>query len=248
MRALDVPARIVTGYQGTDPLAVDGYYTVRQSHAHAWAEYWQPGEGWLRADPTAAVAPDRIMRSANLRPTPGFVEQAIGGVSPQLMASLRGMWESFDNRWNQSVLTYSRSQQFNLLKQLGIDAPNWLDLAYVLVCLLCGASLAGAAWALWDRHRQDPWQRLQQRVQARLHTLGVVVQDHDGPGMRARRVRSALGPAGEPLAATLDALERARYGVSGRSRVDRTWWAGFQAAAKSAGRTTPRPHRAEPAT
>ena len=47
MRALDVPARIVTGYQGADPLPVDGYYIVRQSHAHAWAEYWLEGAGWV---------------------------------------------------------------------------------------------------------------------------------------------------------------------------------------------------------
>ena len=59
MRAAGVPARVVTGYQGADPTPVDGYYIVRQSYAHAWAEYWQPGRGWVRVDPTAAVAPDR---------------------------------------------------------------------------------------------------------------------------------------------------------------------------------------------
>ena len=35
MRAMDVPARIVTGYQGGDRNTVDGYWTVRQSDAHA---------------------------------------------------------------------------------------------------------------------------------------------------------------------------------------------------------------------
>ena len=35
MRALDVPARVVTGYQGADLLPVDGYYIVRQSAAPA---------------------------------------------------------------------------------------------------------------------------------------------------------------------------------------------------------------------
>ena len=70
MRAFGVPARIVTGYQGTDLPPVDGYYVVRQSSAHAWAEYWQPGVGWVRADPTGAVAPDRIGRSSRLAPPP----------------------------------------------------------------------------------------------------------------------------------------------------------------------------------
>ena len=38
MRALGVPARVVTGYQGAERSPLDGYYVVRQSHAHAWAE------------------------------------------------------------------------------------------------------------------------------------------------------------------------------------------------------------------
>jgi transglutaminase-like putative cysteine protease len=71
MRAMDVPARIVTGYQGTDPQPVDGYHIVRQSHAHAWAEYWQAGDGWVRVDPTAAVAPERIQRQPQPAAAPG---------------------------------------------------------------------------------------------------------------------------------------------------------------------------------
>ena len=91
MRAMDVPARIVTGYQGADPQPVDGYHIVRQSNAHAWAEYWQPAEGWVRR-PTAAVAPDRIQRSACLPPALG--RRLGAAVSPQLMQRLREAWEA----------------------------------------------------------------------------------------------------------------------------------------------------------
>jgi hypothetical protein len=88
MRAMDVPARIVTGYQGTDPQPVDGYYVVRQSHAHAWAEYWQPGDGWVRVDPTAAVAPDRI----RVQPQPATPRGLVAGAGqrqPRLALQLR---------------------------------------------------------------------------------------------------------------------------------------------------------------
>jgi len=61
-------------------------------------------------------------------------------------------------------MNYSRSQQFKLLENLGVDAPTLHDLAYALIGLLCAVSLAGAGWALWDRHRQDPWQRLQRQI------------------------------------------------------------------------------------
>ena len=83
MRAMGVPARVVTGYQGADLSPVDGYTVVRQSSAHAWAEYWQPGVGWVRADPTAAVAPDRIGRSTRLAPQLGFVAGTLTTMNPR---------------------------------------------------------------------------------------------------------------------------------------------------------------------
>ncbi len=231
MRAMQVPARIVTGYQGSDPVPIDGYYIVRQSHAHAWAEYWQSGSGWVRVDPTAAVAPDRIQRSSNLVAAQGLMAGAFSSVDPELAARMREYWETINNRWNQYVLNYSRGQQFDLLRSLGVATPSWQDLAYVLVMLFSGAALVGASWALWDRLRQDPWQRMQRRIQARLATVGVAVQPHDPPRTRAARVREALGSGGEALAATLDDLDRARYAGSKARRVDARWWSGFEAAA-----------------
>jgi transglutaminase-like putative cysteine protease len=232
MRALDVPARIVTGYQGADPEPQDGWWIVRQRHAHAWAEIWQAGTGWMRIDPTAAVAPERVQRGRSLAPPPGFVAGAMGSIDPQLAARLRQAWESLDNRWNQWVLNYSRGQQFDLLRNLGFEAPSWQDLAKLLTLLLCAGSLAGAAWAAWDRRRQDPWQRLQQRVQKRLGALGVAVHPHEAPRARAARVRAALGARGEALAALLEALDRIRY-AEGRALPERTWWRQFSATART---------------
>ena len=56
MRAAGIPARIVTGYQGGEINPSDHYLLVRQADAHAWAEVWLDGRGWVRIDPTAAVA------------------------------------------------------------------------------------------------------------------------------------------------------------------------------------------------
>ena len=231
MRALGVPARIVTGYQGTDAVPQDGYWIVRQRNAHAWAEYWQAGTGWVRVDPTAAVAPDRVMGGRSLAPRPGFVAGAINTMNPALADQLRKGWEVLNNRWNQWVLSYARNQQFDLMRALGFESPNWQDLAVLLVLLLCAVSLAGAVWAWWDRRRQDPWQRLQQQVLQRLQALGVVVAAHHPPRERAERVRLALGPRGEPVAALLDELDRSRYASPGPTRgPDRTWWQGFRRA------------------
>ena len=230
MRALDIPARIVTGYQGADPELQDGYHIVRNSYAHAWAEVWLAGRGWVRVDPTAAVAPERVAASRSLRPQPGAVASAIGAVSPALMAQLRSMLEQVNNRWNQWVLNYTRSQQFDLLQRLGVRSPTWEDLAYLLIGLLSGASLLGAAWAWWDRHRRDPWQRLRSRIAKRLAALGIAAADHEPPRTLALRVRERLGSAGEALALQLEALDRLRYGRAAVPRPDPAWWQGFAAA------------------
>lgn len=231
MRAMDVPARVVTGYQGADPRVVDGWYVVRQSNAHAWAEIWLAGEGWIRVDPTSAVDPERVRLGRSLQPAPGFVAGTLNTVSPALAAQLRALWERMDQRWNAWVLNYSRSRQFDLLEALGVETPRWEDLAYVLAGLLGAVSLAGAGWALWDRHRQDPWLRLQRQVAGRLAALGVAVAAHEAPRTRAARVREALGSAGETLARTLERLDHARYGRPGRPRLDRRWWRQFSAEA-----------------
>jgi hypothetical protein len=130
-------------------------------------------------------------------------------------------------------MSYSRTQQFDLLGKLGVQQPDWADLGRAVVLLMAAAALAGAAWAWWDRHRQDPWQRLLGRVRQRLATLGVDVQAHHGPHTLAERARQQLGPPAEPLAAELQALAELRYGRHAQRLPQRGWWRRFQAAAKA---------------
>jgi len=232
MRAMDVPARIVTGYQGTDRLPVDGYYIVRQSAAHAWAEYWEPGAGWVRADPTAAVAPDRILRSEQLAPLPGLVAGTLRSVDPQLLARMRGAWEALDNRWNQWVLNYSRGQQLDLLRSVGFRAPSWHDLSLLLVGALSAMALAGAGWAWWDRRRVDPWVRQMDAVRAALRRLELEAAPHEPPRTLALRVRERLGPAGDSLAGLLETIDRQRYGRTPAARPDGALTRRFRAAVR----------------
>ena len=221
LRAAGVPARIVTGYQGTDLPPSDGYYVVRQSSAHAWAEFWQTGTGWVRADPTGAVAPDRIGRSSRLAPLPGIVAGTLDAMNPRLFAEMRSAWEAFNNRWNQWVLNYSRGQQFDVLKRIGFTAPSWEDLALLLVGALSGLALTGAIWAWLDRHRVDPWVRQLEHMRQALRALGVAAAAHEAPRTLATRVRTTLGATGERLAALLDVLEARRYGRAAAKRPDR---------------------------
>ncbi len=227
MRAAGVPARLVTGYQGAEPPDADGFRIVRQSHAHAWAEYWLPGSGWQRADPTAAVAPERVRASRPLPVRPGLVAGALRNLNPALFEQFKRGWELLDSRWTQTVMGYSRSRQFDLLKGLGVDQPDWSDLARALVGLLAAAAGGAALWAWFDRRRQDPWLRQQARLRQALARAGVDAPLHLPPRSLAARVRQQHGAAGDALAQALDALDARRYGRSGepgRALPERAWW------------------------
>ena len=213
MRALDVPARVVTGYQGGQINSVDGLWTVRQSDAHAWTEVWVAGQGWVRVDPTSAVAPGRTGSFVRLQPPQNVFTQALNTVNPVFAVNLRAMWEAANNRWNQWVLNYTQSQQMNLLRQLGFDAPSWEDLSYVLIALIVLASSAGALWTLWERYQQDPWMRLLHKAHSMLRKAGWTVEPQDTP--RQLAVKLQAHGSGRPdtaaVAAWLLRLEAWRY-------------------------------------
>ena len=218
MRALDIPARIVTGYQGGDLNSVDGFWTLRQSDAHAWAEVWQAGKGWVRVDPTAAVAPGRIGVAGRLQAPRGVVGNAFATmVSPTVLASIRAGWEALNNGWNQWVLNYAQTSQINLLKKIGFTAPSWEDLLRVLAGLVAGVALVAVVWARWERSRRDPWLQLLDQARQRLQAAGLPL----GPAVPARsmaqQARQHFGDAAAPASHWLLQLEMLRYAPGGEN-------------------------------
>ncbi len=215
LRAAGVPARVVTGYQGGERNALDGYFVVRQSDAHAWAEVWLAGRGWVRVDPTGAVAPGRIGALQRLQAPRGAIAGALlGTLSPDLTLRLRAAWDAANNGWNQWVLNYTQSRQLNLLRSIGFDAPGWEDLTYLLLGIVVLSSLLGAAWTRWERSRQDPWLRLLARAALRLQKAGVTLAPNSTPRAVATQL-AAQRDANDPrVAALLDwllRLEAQRY-------------------------------------
>jgi len=215
MRALDVPARVVTGYQGGQVNTVDSFWTVRQSDAHAWAEVWMAGRGWVRVDPTSAVAPARTGSMARLQPQPNVIAQALNTVSPGFSVNLRALWEATNNRWNQWVLNYSQAKQMDLLRNIGFSAPDWQDLSTVLIVLIVTASLAGAGWNWWERQRQDPWLRLLHHARKQLREGGMAVPDDATPRALATLLHSAphATPQGKDWLLRLEAWRYAKSGT-----------------------------------
>lgn len=211
MRAMGVPARIVTGYQGADPEPQDGFWIVRQSNAHAWAEYWQAGQGWVRVDPTAAVAPERIRFGRTLEVPQGLVGSMLGTVNPDLWRRLRNAWEGIDNRWQQWVLGYSRQDQFGLLKKLGFESPDWTALGQAAAGLIAAVLGIGLAWAQWQSRPHDAWTRQRLHIQRDLRRRGIELPLHQSYSAWARMLEARLGEPAAEAARLMRGWDQARY-------------------------------------
>ncbi|WP_422014120.1 transglutaminaseTgpA domain-containing protein [Roseateles sp.] len=207
MRAMDVPARIVTGFQGWDAEPQDGYYVVRNANAHAWAEYWVEGRGWVRSDPTSAVAPNRVIQGQALRPQPGV----LGQFNPTLWRAMRNGWETVNNRWQQLVLNYSRQNQFDLLKRLGFERADWTGLGQALAGVILALALAGGAWIRWSSRPRDAWSRLRLAAVEELQRIGLPATSAQAPLTWARLAEQRFGPRAADLVAVLHRLEQIRY-------------------------------------
>jgi protein-glutamine gamma-glutamyltransferase len=211
MRAMSIPARVVTGYQGGQANTIDGFFVVRQSDAHAWTEVWLQGRGWVRADPTSAVSPGRTGTFQRLVAPRGVFANAMDTVNPNLSAMLRTAWEAMNNRWNQWILNYTQSRQLNLLRNLGFESPSWEDLTRLLIAIIVLVAVVGAVWSWWDRLQHDPWLRLLGRARKRLRQAGLDIGNTAPPREIAHLVSTRFGPDARGLAQWLLKLEAQRY-------------------------------------
>ena len=224
MRAAGLPARVVNGYQGGELNPVDGYFTVRQSDAHAWSEVWLgPKRGWIRIDPTAAVAPERIHTSlAQALPhdAPFGLQglTSLAGDQYSWLAQLRFGLSAVNNAWNQWILDYNPNRQETFLRELAAAFGNWRLLAALALC---------AGLALLAKHRRagrarDPVDTAYLAFGRLLARHGVTKALDEGPLALSQRVRQLKLPR-EKIAAMTEFLAlygALKYGAPPAQRKD----------------------------
>lgn len=187
MRDAGIPARVVTGYAGGVRNRLGGYWVVRRMDAHAWTEVWLRGRGWVRVDPTAAVAPERIYDTLEDRLGEDQGGGAAGG-DDWRMADV-GDW--LRSRWNQLVLGFNAERQQQLLRPFGIGRlePGQLVAMFALVAL---AAMGWMAWLLARGERErDPLLRAWHRLNRRYARHGLAREAHEPALQWARRVHAA---------------------------------------------------------
>lgn len=197
LRAAGVPARVVGGYQGGEWNPYESYLLIRQYEAHAWVEVWYQDRGWVRVDPTAAVAPERVEQTADqlLANEPGFLAETplspvrfgrIGWIN-----ELRLRVEAVNYSWHRWVLSFHLRQDA-LLQRLFGDLSLW-KLALALSVPFC-LVLGWVALSLLRQRRPktlDPVDSALMRLSHRLEARGLARKNGEPVGTYALRVAQA---------------------------------------------------------
>ncbi|MFN9775982.1 MAG: DUF4129 domain-containing protein, partial [Burkholderiales bacterium] len=180
--------------------------------AHAWAEVWLEGRGWVRIDPTSAVAPERIERGASGRNAFGAAREGREGAASDLLRRWRLSIDAVAHGWNQWVLSYDRTRQQTLLARFGLDATDPRELAGALAgTLAIGLALVALA-TLRPRGPRDPVENAYLRFCDRLGAIGAPRAPDETASRYLHRVDRLLAPPDAALARDIVATyNRLRY-------------------------------------
>ncbi|MDC7700822.1 transglutaminase TgpA family protein [Vogesella indigofera] len=226
-RAAGLPARIVVGFQGGEFNAGGQFWLVRSSDAHAWTEVWLQGR-WQRVDPTALVAPSRVVSEVGeLVPQAQAVLPVLGRRPPAWWRSAHAQWQRAGFVWQQWVVDYDARRQQSLFQRLGLGR---VGVGSVMAVLLLGGVLLVLPLLLWLLWRRPPprsypvrgWQLLVLRLQQ----AGVTAQASDTP-TQLRDKAALLAPVlQQQLTRLLADWQQWRY-AEGATDADprwRGWW------------------------
>ena len=215
MRAAGIPTRIVTGYQGGEMNALGNYLIVRQAEAHAWTEVWLKGRGWVRVDPTFAVAPVRVDTGISAAVPRTDLLPLMVRTDFELLRQARLTWDYMASTWNQWVLGYTPERQRSLLANVGVDDATWQKLTAILLVLagIIVAILTVLALRQLKSRVRDPVTIAYLRFCDKLRRQGLTRGPAEGPvdyALRVGQLRPDLTPAVAVITRLYVAL---RYGT-----------------------------------
>ena len=210
MRWLKVPTRIVAGFQGADYNEQGGFYEVRYSSAHAWSEIWTSDDGWIKTDPTAAVAPERIefgmeallaLMKINNRNSFSRGDYSLNKLRDALnpsgtlfpLQTAKRWLDSANHSWDKWIVNYDFEQQTKLLKKLGLETKN----QYLTLTILLGAILAFFAgiivWLIWPKRvKRSTLDEYYFLFKKKISSLNIVISQSEGPLSLSKRLNTLL--------------------------------------------------------
>jgi len=218
MRAVGIPARVVTGYQGGEVNPINGTVLVHQFDAHAWVEVWLAGSGWVRFDPTGMVSPWRIEQGLEraLREEGSFLEES--PLSPlrfrdiAWLNNVRLQMDAYSYYWSSWVLQYKGRRQLDVMKALlGEISAFRVSLFIVGVGALVMTLVAVVSLAGRGQPRSSAEVQLYLGLCRRLGAAGYGRRTQEGALAFARRISATGARWGPLLLAVSEVVNRLSY-------------------------------------
>ncbi len=217
MRAAGIPARVVVGYQGGERHPDNNYWLIRQYDAHAWAEVWLQGQGWVRVDPTAAVAPERI--ELGLEDILGEEDDFLADSPFSLMNyrhigwmnALRLRLDALNYGWARWVLGYDSEQKQLLSALLGVASPTRIGLFLLVTAGATLALLAAFQLRKTRLNSRDQLDKLFLRWCLKLKKHGIERQVGEGARSLGRRIAKRDPVLGRNASLITENYQRMRY-------------------------------------
>jgi len=205
-RAAGIPARVIIGYQGAEKNPLSDYWIVRYANAHAWTEVWLEGEGWVRVDPTAAIASHRIEESLqqdyfqreSLFSDFGF--DAVDLDDLGLMKQFQYWMDQANTGWNDWILDYSNASQRRVFDGLGLEKLTSQQISLFMIAILAVfLSLISFKW-IKRPSSSDLLELAFERLNAQLVKYDIVISETQGvyelikelesPNQKVKNIRS----------------------------------------------------------
>ena len=116
-RLANIPSRIVSGYYGGELNTVGDFFNFRQQDAHAWAEVWINGKGWIQIDPTSVIPGSNIRNSYN-----NLFNNAEENTNSlfilKAFQNLKYFFNYADFVWTKHLLSYDNNKRKSFIKEI----------------------------------------------------------------------------------------------------------------------------------
>jgi len=216
MRVAGIPARIVGGYQGGTYNETGEFIEVRQANAHAWAEEWLSGKGWVRYDPTTAIAPERVEQDVNIEQqiannAVSFAPVQLDSQTLSYLKMARNLWSSVDYSWHRWIINYDRKHQLSFLSKFGIESLK--AMLYWLLGLIATVTILLAIYVFRKQvPNLDKAQIYYAKACGKLTKIGLIRQGNEGANDFAERVSAKFPQLKENFTYITQLYVHIRYG------------------------------------
>lgn len=119
-QALDIPARIVTGFVTSEFDQVRQAYIIRQRHAHAWVEV-EVVEAVAVADEDGTESIREVRRWKRFDPTPSGALAELNRPDAGLRGWMRANFDRLEQAWILRVVAFDSRAQRRILQDAGIE-------------------------------------------------------------------------------------------------------------------------------